>query len=123
VTEDTGKLFAAILVALLAGLIAGGGCTGPPTAQGQQVIDVLCKTDAKAQPIVVPVIIMAAPVVAGPAAPAIALAAAIDDALIHPAVVRACADYSSKPVAVVAAPPSGALVATPVVMAVPPVKP
>ncbi len=121
-TNHTGKIAAAIIVAALAGLVASGCTNGTPSASGQKVIDVLCKGDALVQPIVVPVIVMAAPAT-GPVAPAVAAGVALDTALIHPAIVKACADYMAKPVAVVAEPPPGAVVAAPVVVTAPPAKP
>ncbi len=93
------------------------GCTpaGAPTPQGQALIDVACDRDATLQPVIVPVVAMASPA-AGPAQPAVAAAVAADQVLVHPAVVLACAKYHSKPAAVVAAPPPGAIVAAPVLV-------
>lgn len=96
---------------LLAGCAPGGGIS----PGGQRVVDVLCGGDAAAQPLVIPVVVMASPA-AGPAQPAVAAGVAVDQLLVHPIVVRACADHGSKPAAVVAAPPAGAVVAAPVVV-------
>ncbi|HXI77942.1 MAG TPA: hypothetical protein VNH21_12440 [Steroidobacteraceae bacterium] len=77
------------------------GCAAP-TAQQQRIVDVICGTDAALQPIIVPVAVaVAAPTPAG--AP-VAAAAGLDTALVHPAVVAACAVYGTRPVAVVAVP-------------------
>jgi hypothetical protein len=100
------------------------GCTpaGTPTPQGQALIDVACDRDATLQPIIVPVVAMASPA-AGSAQPAVAAALAADQVLVHPSVVAACAAYHSKPAAVVAAVPPGAVVAAPVLVTPAAVKP
>jgi hypothetical protein len=120
--NHTGRIAGAILVAALAGLVASGCTNGAPTAQGQQVIDVLCDRDAALQPLIVPVVVMASPI-AGPAAPAVAGAATVDQVMIHPAVVMACAKYHSKPAAVVQSVPPGAEVAAAVTVTAPVAKP
>jgi hypothetical protein len=106
-------LAAATLALVLSGCAPGGGMT----PAGQQVVDVLCEGDALAQPVVVPVVALASPA-AGPAQPAVAAALAADQVLVHPAVVMACAAYHSRPAAVVAVVPPGAVVAAPVAVAV-----
>lgn len=83
-------------------------CTSPPTATQQHVIDVLCAGDAMAQPVVVPIVVAVAP--GG------AIAGVVDTALVHPAVVKACAKYGSKPAEVVPEAPRGARVVEPVVI-------
>jgi hypothetical protein len=91
-----------------------------PLSPGQQqVVDVLCDRDAALQPVVVPVVIFASPV-AGPVAPAVVGAATFDQLVLHPAVLDACRQYHSKPAAVVAVVPPGAIVAAPVAVAVKP---
>lgn len=90
------------------------GC-GPVSLAGQQVINVLCKGDAELQPIVVPIIIFASPL-AGPAAPVISGVGGLDQAVFHPLIVKACADYNEKPAAIVASAPAGAKVAEAVTM-------
>jgi hypothetical protein len=94
-------------------LLAGCTSTGQLTPQAQQIFDVTCSKDATLQPIVVPVAVAvasaAAPVAAGPAM----AAASLDQLLVHPAVVAACAKYAATPVAAVAAAPPAAGVAAP----------
>jgi hypothetical protein len=85
------------------------GC-GPVSPETRQVINVLCKGDAIAQPIVVPIIIFASPL-AGPVAPVISGVGGLDQAVFHPLIVKACADYNEKPAAIVASAPAGAKVA------------
>jgi hypothetical protein len=62
---------------------------------------------------------MASPA-AGPGAPAVAAAVSVDQTLVHPAVVDACAQYASKPAEIVPAVPTGAVVAAPVAVALKP---
>lgn len=121
--NHTGRIAAAILFAALGGWVVSG-CTntGTPTPQAQHVIDVLCERDAALQPLIVPVVAVASPA-AGPAAPVVGAALAADQVLVHPAVVAACAQYHSKPAAVVDAAPPGAKVVAPVTVAVPAAKP
>jgi hypothetical protein len=77
------------------------GCAlPPPSAHQQEVIRVLCASDALAQPIIVPVAIAAAPV-AGGAAPTVIATANADERMAHPAVVAACARFGKKPVGTV----------------------
>ncbi len=77
------------------------GCAGAsPSPREQMVIDVVCHGDALAQPIIVPVVLLIAPAT-GAAAPAVAVGVAVDTALVHPAVVAACARYGSKPVGMI----------------------
>ena len=104
----TGTIFGAALWAAVGGwLLPGCTSTGAPTPQAQKVINVLCKGDATAQPIVVQVATIAAPAT-GAAAPAVAVGAALDQVLVHPAVVAACARYGTQPATVVPAVPAGA---------------
>jgi hypothetical protein len=88
------------------------------TPQSQRVIDVLCRGDLLVQPIVVPVVVMASPL-AGPAQPAVAAAMAVDQVILHPAVVKACAEYDAKPVGEVPATPAGAKEIAPVTIIAP----
>jgi hypothetical protein len=102
----------AVVVALM---LAGCTSTGALTPQAQQIFDITCAKDAALQPIVVPVAVavtsIAAPVAAGPAV----VAGQIDQILVHPAVVAACAKYAATPVAAVpAALPAAAVAAPPV---------
>ena len=91
--------------ALIGGTILAGfagmltACqNGAITPQAAQGIAVACQTDAALQPVVVP---LAAAVV-----PQVAAAAALDQALVHPAVLAACAAVAAgaHPVAVVVTP-------------------
>ncbi len=75
------------------------GCATAPSPREQIVIDVVCRSDALAQPVIVPVVLLIAPAT-GPAAPAVAVGVAVDTALVHPAVVAACARYGSRPIAI-----------------------
>ena len=87
------------------------GCTpaGAPTDKTQRIIDVLCRGDAVAQPVIVPVVATVSPI-----------AGTADELLVHPAVVRACAKYASKPAEIVPAVPPDAVVAAPVLVPVAP---
>ena len=78
------------------------GCTpdGSLSERGQHLVVVACAGDALVQPILVSVVLLVAPAT-GPAAPAVAAAATLDQVLVHPAVVAACAAYASRPDAVV----------------------
>ncbi len=76
------------------------GCATAPSPRVQVVIDVLCLGDALAQPVIIPVVLLIAPAT-GAAAPAVAVGVAVDTALVHPAVVAACARYGSKPVGMI----------------------
>jgi hypothetical protein len=121
-SRTPGDIAAALIIASLAMIALLDGCTsaGAPTSQAQNTIDVLCKQDAALQPVVVPVVLVTASVAAPAAAPGVAAAAQADDAvLLHPAVVMACAQYASKPAAVVAAAPAGAAVAPSVTIVAP----
>jgi hypothetical protein len=103
-----------LAIALLLGLtwlLPGCTSTGTLTPQAQQIVDVTCQQDAVMQPIVVPVIVAAT--AATPAGAPAAAAAGLDTLLLHPAVIAACAQYHSKPVAVVPAPIVAAPVAKP----------
>jgi hypothetical protein len=71
------------------------GCTAP-TPQQQRVIGALCQADALTQPLVVEI----APIVYPPGAPI----ATLDEALLHPTIVSACAAFTAAPVGVVVAP-------------------
>lgn len=101
------------IVVILAGigLLSLVGCApdGSLSAQGQRVVNVVCRGDALLQPIVVPVIAAGSPLV-GPAAPLVAGGAVADQVLVHPAVVAACAQYGAHPIGVVPEVPAGAQV-------------
>lgn len=114
----TGSVFGAAIWVALGGWLWGCAPSGGLSAQGQKTVDILCERDAALQPIVVPVVAVAAPA-SGPAAPMVAGAIAADMLLIHPSVVAACAQYGSKPAGVVAAVPAGATVAPAVIVATP----
>jgi hypothetical protein len=74
--------------------LALAGCTLTPGEQ--KIVSVACKLDAVAQTVVVAV----APTVVPATSPAVSL----DQALVHPAVVAACAQFGGTPVAVAAVP-------------------
>ena len=69
-----------------------GGCAAPPTAQQQQVLRVLCQVDGAIVPVAQPVV-----ATLGPSG---ATAVALDAALVHPAVVAACAQLGGVPAGV-----------------------
>lgn len=104
-------LIAIVALVTLLGLSLITGCQAPdpvtgasaPSQTSQQVIDVMCTSDALLVPVVVPVILATQPT----AAPAVAL----DTVLVHPAVVAACAAYARRPAAITPPAPPGATVA------------
>lgn len=112
----------ALVVALL---LAGCTSSGTMTPQAQQIFDVTCAKDAALQPIVVPVAVAVTSTVAPIAAAPAVLAAQVDQILVHPAVVAACAQYGGKPVtAVPAAQPAAPVAAPPIApVAAPAAKP
>lgn len=111
-----GVLGALLALSFLVGCQAPDPVTGvsAPSQSSQQVIDVMCTSDALLVPVVVPVILAAQPT----AAPA----AALDTVLVHPAVVAACAAYARRPAAITPPAAPGATVA-PAVSLSPPVAP
>jgi hypothetical protein len=100
--ERSAAISAVIAAATVFAVVFLSGCATPPantmSPQVQKVFDVTCGVDAHLQPIVVPVAVaVAAPT---PAGLPVAAGAALDTALLHPAIVAACAVYGTKPVAV-----------------------
>lgn len=92
-----GSVAAMLMLALFAPLLLSG-CTsdGQLTPQARQIIGAACKVDGVAQPIAVSVV----PTLVPQATPI----ASIDNALVHPAVVKACDAIGGTPVAVTMAP-------------------
>lgn len=87
----------AVVALLVAGLsLTACANDGSLTPQAQRVVGAVCVADALAQPVAV--------AVAPSLAPTLAPAAGVDAALVHPAVVAACAAVGGHPVGVRVAP-------------------
>ena len=93
VAPTTSSVIPPVAAALMALALAGTVAASCTTTEIKE-IQIACQIDAALQPILVP---LAAELV-----PALAPIAATDEALVHPAVVAACAAIGGKPVAVIA---------------------
>ena len=92
VTKSTVPLLIAMI---MTGAFVTACVNGQLTAGAQNALQVACQIDASVQPVVVTL---------GPAlVPELGPAASVDQTLVHPAVVAACAAYGGKPAAVVPA--------------------
>lgn len=95
------KTAAALLFAfsLTCGVVACDG-SGGLTPQGVQIVGALCKVDGVAQPVAVSI----APTLV----PSLSAAANLDNLLVHPAVVKACAGVNGTPASVTTQPAAAA---------------
>lgn len=85
-----------LTTALLVGLTACSSCTADQQAKALHYVSLACEVDGKYQPIAVSVLNAA-----GVAVPQLTNVAALDQAVVHPAVVAFCASVGGAPVAVV----------------------
>jgi hypothetical protein len=96
---------------ILAALLALGACAnGQLTPQAQTQLALACKVDGAVQP-------LAAGVVSALPVPGAAVGVSVDNLLVHPAVVAACAQIGGTPMAVVTS-VAGAVAASPVTASV-----
>ena len=81
--------------------LALAGCSATQQTSFANMMTVACEKDGQYQPIALGVL-----QVAGAGIAPIGQAAALDAALVHPAVVAFCAQYAAKPVVVPVVPPA-----------------